>query len=465
MANHGGLTGARAAGHELARPSSAVDSGQLWPGVGNPVRLLNEITAWLHRYGNHGTRATYAAGLGLPTGVRELRGWLSDTHAADRMEAVEWGRAVRGYADAVHLTGQLLVSPAGENTAAETARARPGRFRELHWLRWCARRGLDPTAVTTQHVLTWLEDLSAAGAAPSTRERMLATVRTLYQHLTTVGLVAANPADVDRRTLTLTHRDSTSSTVTLTPAQVAALYDTAGHRRRGASPRDAARAQAIVGLLTLGLRVSEMCDLDREDVHTTRGRRALRIHGKGGKTRIVYLTDLAATALDTYLALGAAAAGVPGAAVRHSPVSSGVRAAEARSPVPLLLGRGGARCTRHGVYQLLRRIAHAAGPALADVASAMHPHALRHFYVTTGVEAGAEMADIQADVGHASIDTTHRIYNHAARDPKRTAANVVAASIAAHSQFSPNETEDQSTGVATCSAPRPGGGFVKPPGG
>jgi site-specific recombinase XerD len=440
---HGVLADARTAG-------PAVDSGQLWPGVGDPVRLLNEITAWLHRYGNHGTRATYAAGLGLPTGVRELRGWLSDTHAADRMGAVEWGRAVRAYADAVHLTGQLLASPAGENTAAETARARPGRFRELHWLRWCARRGLDPTAVTTQHVLTWLEDLSAAGAAPSTRERMLATVRTLYQHLTTVGLVAANPADVDRRTLTLTHRDSTSSTVTLTPAQVAALYDTAGHRRRGASTADAARAQAIVGLLTLGLRVSEMCGLDREDVHTTRGRRALRIHGKGGKTRIVYLTDLAAAALDTYLALGSgtAAAAVPGVAVRHSPtspfpVASGVRAAGVRSPVPLLLGRGGARCTRHGVYQLLRRIAHAAGPALADVASAMHPHALRHFYVTTGVEAGAEMADIQADVGHASIDTTHRIYNHAARDPKRTAANAVAASIAAHSQFFPNETNDQ----------------------
>jgi site-specific recombinase XerD len=430
---------------ELASP---LDTG-MWPGVADPVRLLNEITAWLRHYGNHGTRSTYANGLGLPTGVSELHGWLADTHQDDQVGAARWAQALRTYADAVQLTGRLTSSSAGENTTARTARGRPGRFRDLHWLRWCARHDLDPVGVTTQHVLTWLDDLSTAGAAPSTRERMLATVRALYQHLTTVGLVAANPADVDRRTLNLTHHASTSSTITLTPTQVAVLYDTAGQRRRGASSVDIARAQAVVGLLTLGLRVSEMCDLDRVDLHTTRGHGALRVHGKGGKTRIVYLTDLAATSLDTYLALDISTtiSAVPAATVRPfpgagspAPATTGAGAASA----PLLVGRGGARCTRHGVYQLLRRVAHAAGPALADVASAMHPHALRHFYVTTGVETGAQMADIQADVGHASIDTTQRIYNHAARDPERTAANLVAASITAHTQTFQSQAKDHS---------------------
>ena len=90
---------------------------------------------------------------------------------------------------------------------------------------------------------------------------------------------------------------ATSATIVLTTAQVRALYDTAARPRQGAGPRDTARATAVVTLFTLGLRVSELCDLDRADLHVTRGRRALRVHGKGGKTRIVYLHAAAERAL------------------------------------------------------------------------------------------------------------------------------------------------------------------------
>jgi site-specific recombinase XerD len=55
----------------------------------------------------------------------------------------------------------------------------------------------------------------------------------------------------------------------------------------------------------------------------------------------------------------------------------------------------------------------------------MHPHALRHFYVTTAVEAGAQLVHVQADVGHTSIDTTEQVYNSAARDPSRSAVDLV----------------------------------------
>jgi site-specific recombinase XerD len=420
----------------------------VWPGVADPVRLLNEITAWLCQYGNHGTRSTYATGLGLPTGVTELRAWLSSTPDGNRVGGVDaagWGRALRDYADALDLTDRLageVVISVEVATGADSARSRPGRYRELHWLRWCAAQRLDPLATSTHHVHVWLDDLAGAGAAPTTRDRMLATLRTLYQHLATVGLVPANPADVNRRTLNLTNHDSTSSTIVLTPTQVAALYDTAGRPRRGASAVDVARARAAVGLLTLGLRVSEMCGLDRADLHVTRGRRALRVHGKGGKHRIVYLTDLASTALDGYLAAQAASrpprpSPRPGTAT-IAPAAGRLPAPGPSRPTvrpmterPLLVSRGAVRCTRHGIYQLLRRVALAAGPELADIATAMHPHALRHFYVTTSVEAGAEMSDVQADVGHASIDTTRRVYDHAARTPDRSAADLVAGAITA----------------------------------
>ncbi|MFC7615293.1 tyrosine-type recombinase/integrase [Actinokineospora soli] len=77
------------------------------------------------------------------------------------------------------------------------------------------------------------------------------------------------------------------------------------------------------------------------------------------------------------------------------------------------------------MWQLLRRLAAAGGEPLRDVAEAMHPHALRHFYVTTAVEAGAQLVHVQADVGHSSIDTTEQVYNSAARDPGRSAVDLV----------------------------------------
>lgn len=91
--------------------------------------------------------------------------------------------------------------------------------------------------------------------------------------------------------------------------------------------------------------------------------------------------------------------------------------------------RTGRRYQRQAIWQLLRRLAAAAGDSLLDVADAMHPHALRHFYVATAVEAGAQLVHVQADVGHASIDTTEQVYNNAARDPDRSAVDLVGTAL------------------------------------
>jgi site-specific recombinase XerD len=82
----------------------------------------------------------------------------------------------------------------------------------------------------------------------------------------------------------------------------------------------------------------------------------------------------------------------------------------------LLVTRTGLRYRRQAVWQLLQRLS-------AD--TPLHPHALRHFYVTTAVEAGAQLVHVQADVGHSSIDTTEQVYNNAARDPSRSAVDLV----------------------------------------
>jgi len=367
-----------------------------WPGVGEPAGLLDAIADWLGGYGNLATRRTYAEGLGLPTSRADLRDWLDTPD-------VDWRTAVARYAAALE-PGPARAGPPP---------APRGRLRALHWFRWCATHGTDPRTATSADIKAWLRRLAEAGAAVATRDRMLATVKALYAHLADTGLAAGNPAALDRRRLGLVKpAGHTSATIVLTTTQVRALYAAAAAPRQGAGPADTARATAVVALFTLGLRVSELCGLDRADLHVTRGRRALRVHGKGGKTRVVYLHAAAERAL--------------AACLTETTTLPAHR--DARAPrTPLLVTRTGNRFTRQAVWQLLRRLAQRTGDP--DLAHTMHPHALRHFYVTTAVEAGAQLVHVQADVGHTSADTTEQVYNSAARDPSRSAVDLVAAAL------------------------------------
>ncbi|MFI5606640.1 tyrosine-type recombinase/integrase [Amycolatopsis sp. NPDC051903] len=392
---------------------------EVWPGVPDPAALLAAIADWLAGYGNHATRRTYAEGLGLPVTAADLAAWVRTPSRPEPGAATTeaWRAAVLHYADALRLTGSTTTPTTAPPPAPR------GRLRAHHWFRWCVTRGLDPSAATSADVKSWLDTLATANAAPATRDRMLATVKALYGYLADVGLVAGNPAALNRRRLGLaTAASSTSGTVTLTTRQVRALYTAAGTPRRGASPLDTARAVAVVALFTLGLRVSELCGLDRADLHVTRGRRALRVLGKGGKTRVVYLSAPAENALLAYLK------------VRDTAAASGETTVERRTQqrhapaTPLLETRTGNRYQRQAIWQLLRRITASGGPELDPIAGAMHPHALRHFYVTTAVEAGAQLVHVQADVGHSSIDTTQQTYDHAARAPERSAVDLVAGS-------------------------------------
>lgn len=425
--------------HPVPLPRSVWTGADPWPGSSDPATLLAGIADWLSGYGNVATRRTYAESLGLPVTSPDVEQWVRtitgsvalphiSTHGSDSPAAGQsyttppdgatsdagWRDAVTAYAAALQL------APPAAGAVRRPPPAPRGRLRAVHWLRWCAAQRLDPVQATSGHVKAWLEAVTAAGAAPSTRDRLLATVKTLYAYLAEVGLVAGNPAALSRRRLGLTTAaTSTSTTVTLTGRQVRALHAAAAAPRRGAGAVDTARAGAVVALFTLGLRVSELCGLDESDLHVTRGRRALRVHGKGGKIRIVYLSGPADTALTEYrLRLKEAAGSRETALQRDHTATAGDR--------PLLRTRTGRRFQRQAIWQLLRRVAASAGPELAEVAGDMHPHALRHFYVTTAVEAGADLAHVQGDVGHSSIDTTRKVYDHAAPDPERSAVDLVA---------------------------------------
>lgn len=378
----------------LREPPTAVEPAGDWPGVENPAELQAQIADWLTQYANPGTRKTYAYALGLPT---------------------TWVDA---------LTSAGATSAAASATAAGPPVGRLGALHQLAWFRWCAGRGMDPRAATGSDVKAWLHQLDAAGAEKRTRQRMLSTLSAFYGHLTEAGVVPANPAALNRARLGLgsTARDA-SPTIRLTAGQLRALLDAAAELPNRTRYRElyARRAVAIVGLLTLGLRVSELVGLDRDNLVVSGGEPMLRVLGKGGIHREVYLTDLAAHALTDYLAER------DRAAEASTPVLRG-RAGASRSP--LIATRDGGRCSRFDINALLRRVAVQAGPALADVADRVHPHALRHAYVTIALEQDARIQHVQADVGHANISTT-QYYDRGRRTRDTTAADLVAAAIQA----------------------------------
>lgn len=386
-----------------------------WPGVEDPESLREQIAEWLLAYANAGTRRTYAYALGLPVA------WV-DALAGVQAEAM--GTPTPPADDGTDVPGEAKRSgvPAGV-----------GALHGLAWFRWCAGMGLDPRAATGTEVKAWLHALDAAGAEKRTRQRMLSTLSAFYGHLAETGVVPANPAALNRARLGLSRSAREASpTIRLTAAQLRALLDAAAQLPNRTRHRDlfAYRAVAVVALLTLGLRVSELVGLNRDDLVVSGGEPMLRVLGKGGVRREVYLTDLADAALSDYLAERDRQSDAATPALRG-------RTSAARTP--LIATRDGGRTSRFDINALLKRIATHAGPALADVAHLVHPHALRHAYVTIALEQDARIQHVQADVGHASISTT-QYYDRGRRTRDTTAADLVAAAITAGATTAPNAT-------------------------
>jgi integrase/recombinase XerC len=147
-----------------------------------------------------------------------------------------------------------------------------------------------------------------------------------------------------------------------------------------AAPWEAARDRAVLTLLYgCGLRISEGLSLTRADVPLPE---ALRIDGKGGKTRLAPVLPAVAAAIDAYLAL------LP------FPLEPQDALFRARRGGPL-----GPRQVQAAMQRLRGRLGL---PASAT------PHALRHSFATHLLGAGADLRSIQQLLGHASLSTTQK---------------------------------------------------------
>jgi site-specific recombinase XerD len=258
------------------------------------------------------------------------------------------------------------------------------------FLRWCAEHQLDPLTVRRADVemfVRWLDEVRRF--KPSTVSRRLSVVTCFYRTCVIDAVLDASPAAYVRRPPV----SNESPTLGLSHLQFEAMIVAA---RMSANLFDFAMV-AMLGLL--GLRVFEACNSTIDDLGEEHGHRVLRVLGKGTKLALIPLAPAVGRAID------------------HA-VGDRVRG-------PILLNRNGTRMDGHAATRGRRGLAAAAGVRMPR----MHPHMLRHTYVTTMLDAGVSLRDVQIAARHADPKTTMR-YDRARKNLDRHPNYILAAYMA-----------------------------------
>ena len=249
---------------------------------------------------------------------------------------------------------------------------------------WLAGHGVEgPEVVTPSAIEAAFRGLEWS---PASRARAVTALRE--------WLAPYHPRDRSPADLVDRPRPSPPPVPRLSQADAAALVDGAG-RRSAPGPvaeslalRDRALMEVLYGS---GLRRQEACDLVLAGLDFEHD--ALRVVGKGGRTRTVPLTEPAVAALRAWLATG-----------RPRLLAGGAHQAASRAPV--FVSRSGRPLDGSTVYRIVARELRAAGRAGG-------PHLLRHAAGTHLLEGpggrdGAHLRVVQEVLGHASLATTQR---------------------------------------------------------
>lgn len=281
--------------------------------------------------------------------------------------AADWDEALLRFAD-------YLAAERGRSS--HTVRAYVGDITDLR--AHCSSRGHDDLDTLTLTALRgWLAGMERRGLSRSTMARRAASARVFTEWASHRGLLEA---DVGERLASPRRGRRLPSVLTQDQAETVmeSLDDPSA---------TGLRDRAVVELLyATGIRVSELCRLDIDDVDE--GRRTLRVHGKGGRQRVVPFGVPAAQALQEWRQRG-----------RPEIAHDG-------SGPAVFLGERGKRIDPRTVRRVVHRV-------LADIDGMpdLGPHGLRHSAATHVLEGGADLRAVQELLGHASLATT-QVYTH-----------------------------------------------------
>lgn len=229
---------------------------------------------------------------------------------------------------------------------------RPGTCREYEkdltaFVTWVQdetdiRRWRDVTKATIDQ---YVADLNGDGLAPATIKRRVSTLRSLYTYARGRGLIDHNPAQWVSTPKLGKHLPTVADA-----AQITATLQDLGISRE--------TKLAVAILAETGIRISELCNITRDDIDMQA--KSIRIRGKGNKDRYVYYGNRTESLLTGF-----------GYGWQY-------------------IIKGSVRETRHAVY----------------TATGASPHSIRHLYATTMLNNGADLKTIAMLLGHESVKTT-----------------------------------------------------------
>lgn len=243
----------------------------------------------------------------------------------------------------------------------------------------------DMTNITHADIEKHLTTLYELGLSASSVERALSCIKSFHRFCVSEQITLENPA----QNIPLPKKPQRLPEV-LSHEQISALLD-----QNFEQTPQGIRARAILEVLYgCGLRVSELCDLDMQDISFAE--EVMRVFGKEAKERIVPLMGTAASALKTYIDCAR-----PQLVKQTQPTQA------------VFLNRRGGRLTRQSVYTTTETYGR-----IAQIKN-LHPHTLRHSFATHLLEGGADLRIVQELLGHSDISTT-QLYTHVDRSHIRS---------------------------------------------
>lgn len=269
-----------------------------------------------------------------------------------------------------------------------------------HFFAWCAERRLPVLDMRRELIELWIRDQEENGFTrttkaggttrhpykPKTMNRRISTVQGFFRIAFLDGRIAADPA-VHLRKKKVYDEDRPP----IDPEEARRFL-------AEASRLGGARQVLMLFMAHNGLRVSEVCQLDVEDLTYENGHRVARFIGKGNKPGRAVIGPALSRAIDRYL--------------------------EERHSGPLLLREGGDRLTRRTAYDWVQQV-----KRRAKVEGHFHPHLLRAVFISEALAAGIPIADVQHDARHSDPRTTMR-YDRRRHNDDRHSTFIVGARLA-----------------------------------
>ena len=224
---------------------------------------------------------------------------------------------------------------------------------------------------TNKSISGFYEFMKKQGLSPRSQARVISSLRTYFKFCETRGMQSPELRELRPPKVKV------GLPKVLSLGEFQQLYEAADV---GDVVRTARNHLTLLFLYGLGCRVSELIGLNTVDFNATD--RWIKVLGKGGKERLVPLTEQLAEKLTTYL--------------------KEIRPVLVKESTPaVLINDRGHRPSRVDVWRWL-----AAWSLRAGFPEPVSPHRFRHGCATALLEGGADLRSIQILLGHASIQTT-----------------------------------------------------------